>query len=180
MKNHRQTAIDIAVLSIAALILRLAALGSESFWIDEMATLERVSMGWHSMMDTIISLRYHGPLQYILAKMSCEAFGYCEFGARLPSAILGAAAVPFFYLTAKRLAGRGCALIAGALLACSTYHIAFSQEARFYGIMGFFTCASMYFFVRLIQKKSLLTWGCSSRLRCKSRTRALQTCLPIL
>jgi 4-amino-4-deoxy-L-arabinose transferase-like glycosyltransferase len=155
MKSYKQTAIDIAVLSIAALILRLAALGSESFWIDEIATLERVSMGWHRMMDAVAALRYHGPLQYILAKLSCEAFGYGEFGARLPSAILGAAAVPFFYLTARRLAGRSCALIASALLACSTYHIAFSQEARFYGIMGFFTCASMYFFVRLIHEKSL-------------------------
>ncbi|ARN57022.1 glycosyltransferase family 39 protein [Sedimentisphaera salicampi] len=146
---------DIVLLTVSAGLLRFFMLGQESFWIDEMATFHRVSMSWEDMFARLLELKYHPPLHYCLAKLWCGIAGYSEFSLRFISALSGMLAVSFFYLTALKLAGRKAALFAGWMFAVSAYHIQWAQEARFYSLMGLLTCVSMYFFVRLIEKRNL-------------------------
>ena len=155
------------LLTLLAGVLRLFMIGSESFWIDEMATFERVSMSWHDMFDVILSLKYHPPLHYCLVKAWCSVAGYDETSLRFISAIAGAIATPFFYFTAFRLSGRKAALIATSMFVVSAYHIRWAQEARFYSLMGLLSCVSMYYFIVLLQqrnKRALLAYIFASAL----------------
>lgn len=94
--------------------------------------------GWYSLPT----------LFFFLQALSIRLFGDSVEGVRAISGLLGAAAVPFTYLLARRLFGRATAVIAAGLLALFHYHLFFSRLASMQIGDPLFLVATLYFLDR--------------------------------
>jgi 4-amino-4-deoxy-L-arabinose transferase-like glycosyltransferase len=72
-------------------------------------------------------------------------FGLSEFSVRLTSALFGIAALPVFYLFAKRIRGGGFALTALLVLALNPWHIMLSRWGLESNLLPFFLLLGSYF-----------------------------------
>jgi 4-amino-4-deoxy-L-arabinose transferase-like glycosyltransferase len=158
-KSSRQPWAVLAFLSIIALVLRLWNLNSD-LWFDEVTTLVefvRPSLGE-------IITRYDSQNQHmffsVLAHLSIGIFGESAWALRLPSVILGIASIWILFFFGRKVLGHREALLAAMLMAVSYHHIWFSQNARGYMGLLFFTILATWLWLE-IQKES--TWG---RLAC--------------
>jgi mannosyltransferase len=124
----------VAVLSLAALALRLQGLGAQSLWWDEVSSFQQARLDWGGLLRATAADNYP-PLHNILLRLSMLAFGDGEVALRLPSALLGALTIPALYWAGALIAGRAAALIAAALLCVSSFHLWYSQEARMYALL---------------------------------------------
>jgi 4-amino-4-deoxy-L-arabinose transferase-like glycosyltransferase len=79
---------------------------------------------------------------------SFEAFGFTEFAARLPAAVLGLATVLLTFLFGTYLFGRGPGFMAGAVLATSPEFIVLSRSVVHDISLAFFITATLFFFYR--------------------------------
>jgi hypothetical protein len=120
------------------LLLRLAGLGTQDLWFDEVNTLWRVSAGSLRAVVTRIAGDVQAPLYDLLA-WAFTAGGSLTGATwvRLPSALLSAALVPVTAALARELGlrRRGQA-IAAALVALAPFQVRFAQEARPYALLA--------------------------------------------
>lgn len=134
---------------LLALALRLAGLGARPFWLDEVFTLQRVSLTPAALvLDSFQN--HHMPSFFLLLRPFLQ-FGHPEFWLRLPSAIFGAVAVMLVFLIARRIGGRLAAMVAALILGLSPAALAFSQEARSYTLVMSLILVGLYGIVRLAQ-----------------------------
>jgi hypothetical protein len=125
-------------LSLLALGLRLPGLDSD-LWVDEVLTLTdfvRPSLG--EIVTSFPSQNQH-MLYSILARASVLIFGESAWALRLPSVLFGVGSLWALYLLGRRITGRREALLACALMTVSYHHIWFSQNARGYMGLLFFS-----------------------------------------
>jgi 4-amino-4-deoxy-L-arabinose transferase-like glycosyltransferase len=123
-------AIAPALIFGAALILRLIDLGSRPFWLDEVFTLQRVSLAPAALVHDSF-LNHHMP-SFFLILAALVPLGDPQFWLRVPSAAFGALSVTMVYLIGTRVAGRLAGAFAALILGLSPISLAFSQEARSY------------------------------------------------
>jgi len=138
-----------AVVAVGA-ALRLYGLGAESYWLDEIASLNYVLP--RSLVEVVVELPFvdrHPPLYYALLDGWVEVLGTGEGSVRLLSALFGVAALPVMYALGARLYDRQVGVLAAGLLAVSGLHLQQSQNARMYSLLVLATLASMYWLVRL-------------------------------
>ncbi len=119
-----------SLIFIAALILRLIDLGRRPFWLDEVFTMQRVSLTPAALVHDSF-LNHHMP-SFFLMLSALVPLGNPQFWLRLPSAAFGALSVAMVYLIGKRIAGRTAGAFAAVILGLSPTALAFSQEARSY------------------------------------------------
>ncbi len=121
----------LAAITCVGVALRLVGLDGD-LWLDEIVTVR----DYASQSVGVILTRYDGPnnhlLNSLLAHGAIAAFGYEEWAIRLPALVAGVATIPAFFWVARPLVGDARALAAAALLAVSSQHILFSQNARGY------------------------------------------------
>ena len=122
-----------AGLSLVAAALRFFKLGEWSLWIDEGNTL------WLTQYLSGKRPTDAYPLFFWLERLMVEIAGTGEFALRLMPALLGAATVPMTYLMFRRPAGERTAFWAALLLALSPWHLFWSQNARYYTMLMFWT-----------------------------------------
>lgn len=130
-----------AVIIIGA-VLRFYDLSGESYWYDEIITLEVVK-------DSIESI-VHGsrPQLYLfLAHFWIKIVGTSEVATRSLSVLAGLFAIPVIYLVGKELFNRRVGLISSFLMAVSQFQIYYSQEFRYYSLFVLLTLISFYFFI---------------------------------
>ncbi|MFN7976390.1 MAG: glycosyltransferase family 39 protein [Acidobacteriota bacterium] len=124
-----------AALFAAALAVRLAGIGRENFWIDEVNTVT-VSRG--SPLHVLERMRLfgesHPPLYYFLLSAWMTIAGEGDTAVRVLSAILGALAVPLAVSIAREMAPEA-GLFAGVLAVLAPGMIQYSQEARMYALL---------------------------------------------
>jgi len=138
--------IILMAITLLAAILRFYKLGEWSFWIDEIATINRAQA--HANIETIINQWWQPPLSLILIDGALDTLGINEWSARLVPAVIGILSIPLLYFPIKKLFGPAVALIAVLLLAVSPWHLYWSQNARFYtSLMLLYALASFAFFV---------------------------------
>ncbi len=140
----------LGLLVLVALALRLPHLG-EGLWYDEIETLvdyARRPLG--ELLTTFGSKNQH-PLFTLLAHLSTSALGESAWALRLPAALFGAAGPAAVYLLGRHVASRAEAFTAAALLAVSSHHIWFSQNARGYTGLLFLATLATLAFVRLLR-----------------------------
>ena len=131
--------------TILGFALRFYRLSSKSMWIDEFVTYNNAMDIWKKDFW----LRTH-ILSFIMVRLSL-LFGYKEFSLRLPSFLFGFLSVPAIYIMIKRwFEKREIALFGSLMTALSLYQIYFSQEARYYTEVTFFSVVSLYLFYRLL------------------------------
>lgn len=126
MASAERTALVLALLTLLAAVLRFWRLGDWSFWADEIASLRDAQQ-----LGKVITY----PVGYALIGLAVRLFGSNEFAARLMPAVAGAISVPALYLIGRKLFSERAAILSAVLLALSSYHIFFSQEARYYSLM---------------------------------------------
>ena len=128
LSNSVQIAI-LAAITLFGAALRFYDLGEWSLWIDEIYTIDRART--HVNLTTILREWWHPSLSVILTGLSLEWLGVSEFTARLGSAVIGIVSIPVLYFVVRRLLGAHIALLSAGLLAVSTWHLEWSQSARY-------------------------------------------------
>lgn len=139
-------------LLVVAAGLRLYRLGEESVWLDEAFTWYFVSEKYTTVELLLVAPTedVHPPLYYVLMDLWVSVAGVSESALRFPSAVFGVASVGLLYLLGVKLFDRTTGWIAAALLALSTFHLYYAQEARMYTLLTTLTLVSFYFFVDLL------------------------------
>jgi 4-amino-4-deoxy-L-arabinose transferase-like glycosyltransferase len=146
----------LTVILVLALALRLVSLNSPLWW-DEIATVEtHLRMGWGDML-TSYSTNHHY-LHNIMAKAAMEVFGEQPWALRLPSLAFGLAAIAVMWFLAREIAGALPAHATALLLALSYHHIWFSQNARGYTGLAFFSTLGLLLFLRGLQSGNIRIW----------------------
>lgn len=147
----------LAGLTLLATVFRVIGL-NQQLWYDEMITLvEFVRLPVGEIVTTYTSQNQH-MLYSLLARLSVVSFGESPWALRLPAVLFGVLCVPALYFCARLWTGRREALFACALLTVSYHHVWFSQNARGYTGLAFFTLLSTYFFFRGAEERGWRWW----------------------
>ena len=148
----------LVVLTALAAVLRVIAL-NQQLWYDEMTTLvQSVRQPFWAILTTYTSKNQH-LLYSLLAHLSLVTFGESVWALRLPAVIFGVLAVPAAYFCARRMASEREALLAAAFLTLSYHHVWFSQNARGYTGLAFWTLLATYLFHRGVQEGRAALWS---------------------
>ncbi len=144
---------------LVALFLRVYALGSQSFWIDEINVTTFVRSG-HLFSD----LRDRGgpfepPLHYLSVLAALQLpFGF-ETAARIPSALFGTLEVLALLLVTREATKRRItALVAGLLLAVAPFVVRYSQENRYYVMFSALSLLSWWLLLRAFRLRRPRDW----------------------
>ncbi|MEX2028063.1 MAG: glycosyltransferase family 39 protein [Candidatus Curtissbacteria bacterium] len=146
------------IIIILAFAIRLVSI-NQSLWLDEGINVN-VAVGV-AFKDLVLSYSmgdFHPPLYHVVLRAWILLFGSSEIAVRIPSVIFGAGTVFIVYKIAKNFYEEKTALIAATLLATSPLHIYYSQEARMYMMAAFFSTLSVYFFISILEKDTILKW----------------------
>ncbi len=144
----KQDTILILILVCAALALRLYGAMTHGFWMDEFGTIH--------------DARYLKPknffeqvhfLSFFFVKLAL-ALGEYEIVVRFPSLLFGILSIPLLYLFCWRFVSRETAIITSIFLVISPYHIHFSQEARYYTEIVFFSLCALYFLALFLSTRN--------------------------
>jgi mannosyltransferase len=174
-------AVWVGGLIVLAALLRLPALGSQSFWYDESFTVQLVHLGPLQMLHGVGQTEATPPLYYALAWGWSRVFGFGELGLRSLSAVLGIATVPVAYAAAAALVSRRAGIVTAALVATSPFLVWYSQEARSYALFVLTGAVSLYFFARArdgFAKRALIGWAVASCLALTAHYGALFLVVP--
>ncbi|MBI5651722.1 MAG: glycosyltransferase family 39 protein [Chloroflexi bacterium] len=127
-------------------VLRLVELGAPSLWLDELFSVFVARGDWAQVIAGTLQGDTNPPLFNLLLNIALQ-FGANEIAARSVSAVCGIAAIPLFYLLARRMFDSvRVANVATLLLATNPFHIAYAQEARMYALLAVCQLAAIYFF----------------------------------
>src|SRR5688572_7374429 len=139
--SGRRATLALAVVLVAGAWLRFHRLDRESLWNDEVFSIE---LARRPVAGVIAGSREdgHPPLFHLALHYWMRAFGDDAVAVRWLSAVLGVLTLPVFHGLTRRLFGWRAALLATAWLACSPYHVYYSQEARNYALLVLLTVAS--------------------------------------
>lgn len=140
----------ILLIFLLALFLRLYDLGGESIWLDEAASISFSKGTLFQVINRISGLTYNICLYFWI-----RLFGSSEVSARLPSAIFGSLVVFMIYKVGRSLFNKKTGMASSLLAGLSIFYIQYSQEARSYILTTLLTLVSMYFFIRLLEKRKL-------------------------
>jgi mannosyltransferase len=147
----------VAALTLLGLILRLTGL-HESLFGDELYLYEIARL---PSLGDVLS-RVHGtestpPLGFVLAWAAAK-LGDPTVTVRLPSLVLGTAAIPLTYLLGARTVGRLPALAGAGFLAISPFAIWYADEARAYSTMIFLALLSALALLRALDTRRTAWW----------------------
>jgi len=155
----------LAAIIAVALVLRLIGLGG-CLWYDEVVTLTAfVRLPFAELVRTYSDQNQH-PLYSIMAHASVITFGESAWSLRLPAVLFGLASLWALYDFTKRMAPWPEPLLAVLLLALSYHHVWFSQNARGYTGLMFFTMLGSSLFVQNLQNSR--PWRCIAYSICMS------------
>ncbi|ODS41447.1 MAG: hypothetical protein A7315_06155 [Candidatus Altiarchaeales archaeon WOR_SM1_79] len=149
MKLSRNVLLLVAILFLA-LFLRVYDLDTESLWLDEAFSLRDAS--GHSLDNFSQGGR---PLYYTILHYWINIFGDSEFSVRFPSAIFGFLSVFMIYKIGRLIFDEETGILSSLIMGLSVFHIYYSQDARMYSLMVLLTLCSMYFFIKLLEKRDI-------------------------
>lgn len=125
----------LGVVALGAL-LRLWDIGGQPLWLDEAFSVWVADRDLSVLLHFVSTVDHHPPLYYLLLHGWQRLFGDSAAVVRLPSAVMSIAAIPILYQAGRILVGRRAAISAAALLAVSSFHVRYGQEARMYALMA--------------------------------------------
>lgn len=154
-QSGRDGAILAAIL-LFALALRVYGLNAP-LWYDEIETVDsHLRLPWGEMMRDY-SMNHHY-LHNLLAKASMQIFGEAPWSIRLPALGFGLGTIWATWVLARDVAHRRVAHVTALLVALSYHEIWFSQNARGYTGLAFFSTLSLIFFLRGMTAPRLWLW----------------------
>lgn len=156
---HNRYAQMLILLVIAGFVLRFYNLGFNSIWLDEGSTLGFAKQSLSGIWAATSGGEFNPPLFYYMEHFML-VFGDSEFTLRFLPALFGSLTVPVMYLIGREISGRLGGIIAAALMAFSTFHIFYSQDARAYTTMLFFFSIAVFFYLLALKSDSYKDWIC--------------------
>ena len=156
--SPRRSAILLGVLLIVAAVLRLHRLGDEA-WLDEILTHVLVSRLDLAELATSYPSQNQHVLYSLLARVSIVVLGDSTAALRVPAAVFGVLGIAATYALGRELLSRREALAAAALLTVSDVHVWFSQNARGYTALLFFTMLASLLLLRALASDRRRTWA---------------------
>ena len=136
-------------------LLRFWNLGEWSFWIDEVFTVrdaQNLSLGsWQGIPN---------PIPYLAVKLSIALANDSEWGSRLIPCIIGIAAIPAVFGLGRTLFNWRIGLLGSTFVACSSWHLFWTQNARYPVFTLLFAVLTAWCFYLSVERDStLLTIG---------------------
>ncbi|MDH5529995.1 MAG: glycosyltransferase family 39 protein, partial [Paracoccaceae bacterium] len=127
-------------------------------WYDEMLMhISHMHLSPLQILTTFKDANNH-ILYTFLARLSIDALGDTVTAIRLPAALFGIASIAAIYGFARRVMSWPEALAAALLLALSYHHLWFSQNARGYTALLFFSLLSSSFLIDAMRTGSTKRW----------------------
>ena len=144
-------------LSLLALGLRVWELNS-GLWFDEVITL--LNFVRPPLGEILTSFPYQNQhmLYSVLAHTSIRIFGESAWALRLPSVLFGVGSLWALFCLSRRLTSVREALLTCALMTVSYHHIWFSQNARGYMGLLFFTTLATWFWLDVSTHPTRRRW----------------------
>ena len=133
------------------LALRLVDLG-DGLWYDEIGTLVRYVRRPLGEIVTRFDTQNQHMLYSILAHVSVRVFGESAWALRLPAALFGVVSLWAVWWLGVRITSRHEALVAAGLLAVSSHHVWFSQDARGYSMLMALSVIGTGLFIPLLDR----------------------------
>jgi mannosyltransferase len=147
----------LTIILAAASGLRLYGL-NEGLWFDEIFTyLKYVRLPLGEIITKYDTQNNH-LLYSALAHISFQLFGGIPWSLRLPAVLFGVASIWALFLLARQVTNTLEALLSSAVLTVSYHHIWFSQNARGYTGLLFFTIITSWLLVVGINKSRPKLW----------------------
>lgn len=141
----------LGLITLLAAGLRFYKLGTWSFWIDEIYTVNHATAHFSTMQLIFEHLPPHRnwiPISVMLTAQALNFWGVSEWSARFTSALIGGLSIPVLFFPTRKIFGNWVGLIAVLLLAVAPWHLYWSQNARFYtSLLLFYSLAlAMFYF----------------------------------
>ncbi|WP_170763201.1 glycosyltransferase family 39 protein [Ruegeria lacuscaerulensis] len=150
---------DLAVLLfilLLAAVLRTAGLNAP-LWYDEIWTVDtHIRLPWGEMVREY-SMNHHYFFS-IKAKLVSQIFGEQAWAYRFPAVLFGVGVVGAIWWLAKDVAGPRIAHVSALLVALSYHQVWFSQNARGYTELAFWSTLGFIFFLRGVHRPTFGTW----------------------
>jgi uncharacterized membrane protein len=140
----------LTLLTLVGLALRVIGLNSD-LWYDEIYALVVSS---RPPLREILTTYYgdiQHPLNSALVHVAIVALGESAWTVRLPAVIFGVATIPLLFLLGRAIGTAREGLLAAAFVAVSYHHVWFSQNARGYTALLFWTLLCTLLFYRGIE-----------------------------
>lgn len=148
----------ILILLLISTVIRFYQLDS-GLWLDEITTLETYArQPFREIVSSFESENQHF-LYSLLAHASFLIFGESAWALRLPAVLFGVGSIVALYLFGSQVTRPVEALLASALMAFSYHHVWFSQNARGYTGMLFWTLLSSWFLLRALRNARISEWS---------------------
>ncbi len=146
----------LAAILLLALVLRLIGLNAP-LWYDEILTIDtHLRLPWSDMLQSY-SMNHHYFFD-LQAKATMELFGEAAWSVRLPALLFGLATIVAVWVLARDVATPGVAHVTALLLALSYHQIWFSQNARGYTELAFWSTLGLVFFLRGLRNPRPALW----------------------
>jgi len=140
------TLLCLAALLLLAASVRLHGLTRENLWEDELSNLVRLTEGPFSR--SIAEFPRHAVYAALLRVVA--SFSRSDLAFRCLSAVLGILSVACLSFAALHLFNRKIAILAGALLALSAFHVEYSQEVHAYALLTLWSPLLFWFGARFL------------------------------
>ncbi len=161
LKSKKATRWALLVITGVAFLLRMANLGSQSLWRDEVDAIRFSSWALKDLIDGLTQQGHNGPLFFLLLRPWRMVTGSSEFALRYPSAFMGALTVPLGYILARELGfSRRIGILSALLLATSPYLVWYGQEAKMYAFLVVMVMLAFIAYLKALthQNKNLIWW----------------------
>ena len=157
LRPHDALPLSVIVIAAIATAMRFYRLDA-GLWIDEIMTYENyANQPFGVLVSSIDSLNHH-ILYSLFAHASFLIFGEGAWSLRLPAVLFGIGSILALYVFARVFVTRREAVLSAALLAFSYHHVWFSQNARGYTALLFFSLLSSWMLVRALREQRLQLW----------------------
>lgn len=124
-----------ASLLLLAIVLRSAALGAESFWMDEIYGVTYTQLPYWQVIVAVLRFDIHPPLYYLQLKLWSE-LGHSDVWLALNAVVWSVATVVLVYLAVLRRFGPQAALAAMACCAVIGGEVFYAHELRMYSMLS--------------------------------------------
>jgi 4-amino-4-deoxy-L-arabinose transferase-like glycosyltransferase len=147
----------LAVLLLVAAGLRLYGLESGA-WLDEVLTyVQYMHLSFGQNITTFDSQNQHF-VYSLLAHAAAQTFGDSIWSSRLPAALFGVGSIWAAFLLARQVASTREALLTAAFLTFSYQHIWYSQTARGYSGLLFWSLLASWLLLRAMREQRTALW----------------------
>lgn len=147
----------LAIVLATAFLVRLYNLDI-GIWFDEIVTyISYMDRSFGEILTTYDNQNNH-LLYTLLARLSFLIFGESVWTLRLPAVLFGVGSIWMLYLFSCEVSTWREGLLSAGFLTFSYHHVWFSQNARGYTALLFFTMASSWFLVRALREAKVGLW----------------------